>query len=166
LKIVSGYPGQVPIVLAMERGEVQGVANWSWSDIETHHPDWIRDKKVRFLMQLSLEKIPALGDVPSLLDLAHNPDEREILGLLLKMKELGRPYFLAPGVPTERVAALRTAFDASMADTDFLREAARTLGPIDPINGNEMQQMLAKIYSLPSAMVDKARAVVNADAAR
>ncbi|HEY7297552.1 MAG TPA: tripartite tricarboxylate transporter substrate-binding protein [Xanthobacteraceae bacterium] len=166
LKIVSGYPGQVPIVLAMERGEVQGVANWSWSDIETRHPDWIRDKKVRLLMQLSLEKIPALGDVPSLLDLTRTAEEREIVGLLLKMKALGRPYFLAPGVPAERVAALRTAFDATMADKDFLQEAARTLGPIDPISGKEMQRMLASVYSLSPDIVEKARAAVNADAAR
>ena len=83
LKIVSGYPGQNEIILAMARGEVQGVANWSWSDIEARHPDWINEGKVRFLLQFALEKIPALPTTPFVLDLARTGEERDMLKLLM-----------------------------------------------------------------------------------
>lgn len=161
LKIVSGYPGQNQIILAMERGEVQGVANWSWSDIEIEHRDWIRDGKVRFLLQLGLTKNPMLPDVPFILDLAHNDDERSILNLLMEMKALGRPYFVAPEVAPERVQALRAAFNATMQDKDFREEAARTVGLIDPVSGNEMQTMLGGIYDLPPRLMDRARQAVG-----
>jgi hypothetical protein len=161
LKIVSGYPGQNAIVLAMERGEVQGVANWSWSDIVSRHPDWIADKKVNFLLQLSLENIPALASVPNLLEFARTDDERNVLRLLLEMKALGRPCFLAEGVPPARIAALRAAFDSSMKDESFLEEAAKMLGPVDPVSGEDMQQMLGEVYALPADVIKKAREAVG-----
>ena len=161
LKIVSGYPGEVQIILAMERGEVQGVANWSWSDIVSKHADWIEDQKVRFLLQLGLTKNPKLPDVPFLLDLARNDEEHEILKLLMEMKALGRPYFVTPGVPSERVQALRAAFNATMQDKDFQREAATTIGPIDPVSGEDMQMMLGAVYALPAPLIERARQAVG-----
>ena len=161
LKIVSGYPGQSQIILAMERGEVQGVANWSWSDIETKHKDWIQDQKVRFLLQLGLAKNPAIPGVPFILDLAHNEDERVILRLLMNMKELGRPYFVAPGVPPERIRALRSAFNGTMEDREFREEAASTVGQIDPVSGEQMQAILEAVYALPSRLIEEARQTVG-----
>jgi len=161
LKIVSGYPGQSQIILAMERGEVQGVANWSWSDIETKHKDWIRDQKVRFLLQLGLTKNPAILGVPFILDLAHNEDERVVLKLLMNMKEVGRPYFVAPGVSPERVQALRSAFNATMEDKAFREEAASTVGQIDPVSGEQMQAILDEVYALPSRLIERARQTVG-----
>ena len=160
LKIISGYPGQNEIVLAMQRGEVQGVANWSWSDIESRHPDWIGERKVRFLLQFSLDPIPALVGVPHILEIARSPDERAVLKLLMENKALGRPYFVAPGVPPERIAALRAGFDATMHDPDFLADATRTVGPVDPVGGDEMQKVLAEIYAAPADLIAKARRIV------
>ena len=124
-RIVGGYPGQAQVALAMERGEIQGSGNWSFSDIEKGHPDWITDKKVRFLLQLGLAKSqsPFLREVPLVLDVARNDDQRHVFEILMGMKALGRPYFVPPGVPMDRTQALREAFMATLRDTGFLAEA-------------------------------------------
>jgi tripartite-type tricarboxylate transporter receptor subunit TctC len=162
-KIVGGYPGQVQIVLAMERGEVQGTANWSWSDIEKGRPDWLRDGKIRMLLQLDLKKgsSPYLRDVPLAMDLARNEEERQVFEILMGMKALGRPYFVAPEVPKDRSDALRAAFMETMADPVFLEEATRTLGPIDPVSGLDMQKILMDVYALPANVIAKAREAVK-----
>jgi tripartite-type tricarboxylate transporter receptor subunit TctC len=160
-KIVSGYPGQAQIVLAMERGEIQGTGNWSWSDIAKGHPDWVRDKKIRLLLQLDLKQSPELPDVPLIMDLARNDEERQLFELLVGMKALGRPYFVAPEVPQERAAALRTAFMDTMRDPDFLAEATQALGAIDPVSGADMERIVTRVYALPASLVEKARAAVK-----
>jgi tripartite-type tricarboxylate transporter receptor subunit TctC len=162
-RVVSGYPGQAQIVLAMQREEVQGIGNWSFSDIEKEHPDWIRDKKIRLLLQLDLAKgaSPDLRDVPLILDIARSDEERHVFEILMGMKALGRPYFVAPEVPKERSDALRAAFMQTMADPEFLDEASRTLGPIDPTSGPDMQKIIANVYALPPEVVARAREAVK-----
>jgi tripartite-type tricarboxylate transporter receptor subunit TctC len=158
LKIVGGYPGQSEMLLSMQRGEIQGIANWSWSDIITRNPDWITQKTVNMLIQFAPEPIPELSGTPFILDLARNDDERAVLRLLMEAKEFGRPYFVSPNVPPERIAALRKAFDLTMKDPEFLAEAAKTLGPIDPVSGVKMQERLADVYATPAALVERAKA--------
>src|SRR5205085_9299425 len=99
-KIVGGYRGQAQGALAMERGEIQGTANWSWSDIEKERPDWLADKKVRLLLQLDLTKGTStyLREVPLVADIARNDEQRQVLSIFMGMKALGRPYFVAPDV--------------------------------------------------------------------
>jgi tripartite-type tricarboxylate transporter receptor subunit TctC len=160
-KIVSGYRGQAQIVLAMERGEVQASGNWSWSDIQKVHPDWVRDKKIKLLLQIDLKKSADLPDVPLILDLARNDEEREVLEVLVSMKSLGRPYFVPPGVPADRAEALRTAFMQTMKDPDFLADAKKSLGTIDPVSGADMQKIVTRVYALPPDIVAKARAAVK-----
>jgi tripartite-type tricarboxylate transporter receptor subunit TctC len=162
-KIVSGYPGQAQIVLAMERGEIQGTANWSWSDIEQQHSDWLRDKKLRVLLQLDLKKgsSPFLRNVPLAMDLARNQGERQVFGLLLSMKALGRPFFVAPNVPKDRSNALRNAFMETMRDPEFLADARRTVGPVSPVSGVDMQKIVTDMYALPADVIAKARQAVR-----
>jgi hypothetical protein len=162
-RIVSGYPGQAQIALAMEREEVQGSGNWSFSDIEKGHPDWIAEKKIRILLQLGLARSasPALRDVPLVIDIARSEAERHVFEILMGMKALGRPYFVAPGVPRDRTEALRAAFMATMSDPEFLDEAKRTLGPIDPISGSDMQDIIANVYALPPEVIAQAREAVK-----
>jgi hypothetical protein len=162
-RIVSGYPGQAQIALAMEREEIQGSGNWSFSDIEKGHPDWIANKKIRILLQLGLagSPSPVLRDVPLVLDVARSPAERHVFEILMGMKALGRPYFVAPGVPKDRTDALREGFMATMNDPDFLDEAKRVLGPIDPISGADMQGIIANVYALPPEVIATARAAVK-----
>ena len=162
-RIVGGYPGQAQVALAMERGEIQGSGNWSFSDIEKGHPDWIADKKVRLLLQLGLAKSqsPLLREVPLVLDVARNADERHVFEILMGMKALGRPYFVAPGVPMDRTQVLREAFMATLQDTEFLAEAQQALGPIDPVSGTDMQAIIANVYALPPQVIAQARAAVK-----
>jgi tripartite-type tricarboxylate transporter receptor subunit TctC len=162
-RIVSGYPGQAQIALAMERGEIQGSGNWSFSDIENGHPDWIVEKKIRILLQLGLTRSPspALRDVPLIMDITRNQAERQVFEILMGMKALGRPYFVAPGVPQDRTDALRAAFMATMNDPDFLDEAKRVLGPIDPISGTAMQAIISNVYALPGEIITTAREAVK-----
>src|SRR5262249_24352685 len=158
-KIIGGYPGQAQIVLAMERGEIQGTANWSWSDIEKQHPEWLRDGKVRVLLQLDLEKgsSPYLRDVPLATDLARNEDGRQVFRIMMAMKALGRPYFVAPEVPADRCDALRGAFMETMNDPAFVTEATATLGSVGPVSGADMQKIVTDIYALPADIIAKAR---------
>jgi tripartite-type tricarboxylate transporter receptor subunit TctC len=159
-RIVAGYPGESQIILAMERGEIQGVANWSWNNIPAKHPDWLRDGKIRLLLQLGLRKHPALPDVPLILDLAKDADQRKLFETMMEMKELGRPYFVAPGVPAERVAALRAAFTATMSDPEFVGEMTKAGISIDPVSGADMQKMLSEAYALPPALIARTRAAL------
>jgi tripartite-type tricarboxylate transporter receptor subunit TctC len=163
-KIVSGYPGQAQIVLAMERGEVQGTGNWSWSDVEQQRPEWLRDGKIRLLLQLDLKKgaSPYLREVPLAMDLAGSEEQRQVFKILMSMKALGRPYFVAAEVPKDRRDALRAAFMATVNDPDFQAEASRTPGVIDPVAGADMQKMVTDIYALPADIIVKAREAVKA----
>jgi hypothetical protein len=165
-RIVGGYPGQAQIVLAMERGEVQGTGNWSFSDIEKGHPDWIRDKTIRMLLQLGLTKSgnPDLAGVPLVMDIAKTDGERQVLSALMGMKALGRPFFVAPEVLPDRTKALQDAFMATMRDPQFLDEAKRVLGPLDPVAGPDMQKIIASINALPPEVIGDARAAVKVSA--
>ena len=166
-RIVGGYPGQAQVALAMERGEIQGSGNWSFSDIEKGHPDWLADKKVRLLLQLGLAKStdPMLQGVPLVFDVARNAEQRSIFQVLMGMKEMGRPFFLAPGVPKDRADAIRTAFMKTMKDPEFLAEAEKTLGLIDPMPGSEMQKIITDVHALPPDVIGKAREAVKAPGA-
>ena len=122
-KIVSGYPGGTPIVLALERGEVEGRGSNPWSEWKASKPEWVRDGKIVPLMQMSLFKHPDLPDVPLMIDLAPNETVRTVFELISITGEIGRPFVTAPGVPADRVAALRQAFDETMKDPEFLADA-------------------------------------------
>ena len=124
-KVVMGYPGVTEIVLAMERGEVQGIADWSVSSIKTARPDLVTDKKINLLMQIALERDPEFPSVPFALDFVQNDADRRVMELYLTQKTVARPVLAPPGVPADRVAALRTAFAALAQDKDFLADCAQ-----------------------------------------
>ena len=131
-KIVSGYPGQADVVLAIERGEIQGTADWSWSEIRTRHADLLNAKKINILLQNTLRKIPELPDVPLAMDLIKDDTDRAMGELYFGVKEIARPILAAPGVPADRLAALRAAFMMLKDDADF-RMDAQTIGvDVDP----------------------------------
>jgi hypothetical protein len=155
------------MVLAMQREEIQGSGNWSFSDIEKGHADWITEKKVRMLLQLGLtkSKSPALRDVPSVMDVGRNDEQRSIFRVLMGMKAMGRPFFVAPGVPKDRTDAVRKAFVDTMRDREFLEEASKTLGTIDPMSGPDMHKLIASVYALPPEVIAKTREIVKAPSA-
>jgi tripartite-type tricarboxylate transporter receptor subunit TctC len=158
LKIVSGYPGSEDIVLAMQRGEVEAIPNYSTAGL-ARHADWVADKKVRILVQNGLKKLADYPDVPLITDLVRNDEDRAILELILGQTTFGRPYFMGPKVPADRVAALRAAFMDTMKDPDFLAEAKKQKLDIDPISGTEMQEIISHVYKTPRAVVERANAI-------
>ena len=123
LKIVAGYPGGNDVVLALERGEVKGRCGWSWTSLVTARPTWVKEKKIKILVQLALSKHPDLPDVPLITDLATNQSQRQMLRLIFARQVMGRPFVAPPGIPADRLAALRKAFMQTLADKDFLADA-------------------------------------------
>jgi len=154
-KIVEGYPGGNDVVMAMERGEVQGRCGWSWSSVKSTHKSWIDDKKMVVLVQLSLNKHPELPDVPSVLDFAKTDEQRAILKMIFARQVMGRPYVAPPNLPADRVAILRQAFMATMQDKDFLAEADKAGLEITPVAGEDIQRLVQQIYETPAGIARK-----------
>ena len=158
LKLVTGYPGTGAAALAIERGEVEGIGGWYWSSLITEKPDWVRDGKVNIFLQVSLEAHPYLSKrgVPFILDLVQDPLGRRMVEVGLAFLSIGRPFVAPPGVPAERVAVLRAAFDLTVADPAFLRDAEVRRLPVEsPKSGQELEKLLDKVYATPQAVVDK-----------
>jgi tripartite-type tricarboxylate transporter receptor subunit TctC len=160
-KIVIGYPGGNDINLAMEKGEVDGRGSNAWGSWKATRPDWLRDKKINILVQIGLSKAPDLPDVPLLMDLAANDQDRALLKLLSASSTIGRPVFTAPGVPAERVKALRDAFDTMVKDPVFLAEAEREHFDINPVSGAEMQKIVGEIVATPKPIADRLLQIIG-----
>ena len=144
-KIILGYPGGADINLAMEKGEVDARGSNSWEGWKSTKPDWIRDKKITIIAQVGLTRAPDLPDVPLITDLATNEEDRAALRLLSAPATVGRPYFTTPGVPAERVKALREAFSAMEKDEAFLEDAKKLGLEINPVSGEDLQKIVADI---------------------
>ncbi|MFZ0610480.1 MAG: hypothetical protein WAM75_22675 [Xanthobacteraceae bacterium] len=157
-KIVQGYPGGNDVVLAMERGEVQGRCGWSWSSVLSTHKSWITDGRMIVLVQLSLTKHPDLPNVPLAMDFAKTDQQRQILKMILARNVMGRPYVAPPNLPADRVALLRKAFMDTMADKDFRAEADKLQLEINPVSGEDVQKLVAEVYATPADIVAKAKA--------
>lgn len=160
-KIISGYPGGNDVVLAMERGEVEGRCGWSWSTITATHPDWVKDKKIHLLVQLALEKHPDLPDVPVIVDLAKTTEQRQIIKLIFARQVVGRPYLAPPGIPKDRLEILRKAFMETMVDKDFLADANKSKLEIAPVTGDKVEALVKEIYETPPAVAQKAGALLK-----
>ncbi len=134
-KMVFGYPGGAEIDLAMERGEVEGRGTNPYTDYMSAKPTWLPNKIVIPLIQTGLEKEPALPDVPLLLDQKVPPQDRPLLEFMSRSSAVGRPLGTTPGVPADRVAALRAAFQAMIKDRDFMADAKKHNMDIRPMTG-------------------------------
>jgi tripartite-type tricarboxylate transporter receptor subunit TctC len=151
-KIVSGYEGSSDIMLAIERGEVQGVC-LSWPTLKSIKGDWTREKKLVPLVQISLKSDPELAGVPLVQEIAKSDAARDMLQFFFAPNEFGRPYLGPPGIPAERLAALRRGFDATMKDPEFLADAEKSQMDVDPMTGEEMAALLAQIYAAPPVVI-------------
>jgi len=160
-KIVTGYPGGNDVSLALERGEVQGRCGWSWSSVKTTRVNWVRDKRIIVLVQMSLSKHPDLPDVPLIMDLAKTDEQRQIFKMIFARQTMGRPYVAPPGVPADRLAALRQAFMDTMADKEFLSEAEQNKFEINPVSGEQLEALVKEIYQTPPEVAKKAAAMVQ-----
>ncbi len=153
-KIVTGYAGGNEINLAMERGEVQARNN-TWSSWKATKREWLSEKKITIIAQAG----PRAADLeaPSVEQLARNDEERQLIELVVSGTQLGRPLATTPGVPEERVKALRAAFDATMKDPEFLAEAAKLNFEVAPVAGEAMQRIVGKVLSTPKPLAARAK---------
>ena len=160
-KIIMGYPGGNDINLAMENGEVAGRGSNNWTSWKSTKPDWIRDKKINIIVQIGLTKAADLPDVPLLIDLAKNEDDRAALKLVSAPPSVGRPIFSTPNVPADRVQVLRAAFDATMKDPAFLEEAKKLGLDINPISGVDLEKIVSDIIDTPKPVRDRLAAILS-----
>ncbi|MDB5650820.1 MAG: tripartite tricarboxylate transporter family receptor, partial [Hyphomicrobiales bacterium] len=154
-KIIPGYKGSSSLLLSIENGELQGIADWAWPNIKSRRPDFLRDKKITLLLQNGLEKEADLPDVPLALDYAKTPEDRKVLELYYAQKNVARPLMAPPGVPADRVAALRAAFEKMAADPEFLDDAKKSGLDVDPMNGAAVDKIMALIASTPPAIAKR-----------
>ena len=162
IRLVSGYPGGTEANLAIERRETDGRCGWSWDSIKSTKPEWLRDKKINLLVAFALEKAPDLpADVPLILDKAQTEEQRRVLQVHLAAQAFGRPFFAAPGIPEDRKAALRAAFDATMKDPAFIADAEKVRLEVIPSTGADIDRILDQIYKTPPDILDKAKQAVK-----
>jgi tripartite-type tricarboxylate transporter receptor subunit TctC len=163
-RVVSGYTGTTEVLLAMERGEVMGLGDWSLSNIRTRNPELLREGKIRLLMQTALKKAPDLPNVPLVLDFAKSAEDRQVMEAFLSQKAVARPILAPPGIPADRVQALRTAFMAMAADPEFIKDAERSRLEVSPSSGEEVERVIGDIARVPPAMMERLKEAISAPA--
>jgi tripartite-type tricarboxylate transporter receptor subunit TctC len=157
MKLVTGYSGGgADINLGMERGEVQGRCGWSYSSMLSQSRALLDGKKINIVMQLGLEKHEDLPNVPLIMDLPASPQDKAAMRLIVSRQSIARPFAAPPGVPPERVKALRDAFDATMKDPEFVKEATRLALEVRPVSGQDVQRLIEEIYASPPDVIKRA----------
>ena len=161
-QLVLGYPGGNDVNLAMERGEVQGRCGFSWSSLTSTKPQWIQDKFVTILVQMSLNKHPDIpSTVPLVMEYAKTDEIRQLFEVIFSRQTMGRPFAAPPGVPVERVAALRDAFAKTMGDAQFKADVTKAKLELNWKGGEEIQKIVDKIFTTPQAQRDRLKQLVN-----
>jgi tripartite-type tricarboxylate transporter receptor subunit TctC len=161
VQLVSGYPGTNDVVLAMERGEVDGLCGLSWSTIKTRHAEWLTNHSVNIIVQAALQKEPEIAAVPLATDLVNKPEQLQIIKLLLTSQAMARPFAAPPDIPADRKAALIAAFDATMRDADFLTEAQKLNFEIHPVSASTIDGLLAEVYATPKDVLARAAKAIS-----
>ena len=154
-KIVNGYNGTTDIALAMERREVDGIGDWSWSSLKMSKPDWLKDQRVHILLQGALTRNPELPNVPFALDYVKGDLDRQVFRLYFAQKEAARPVVAPPGIPPERLQALRAGFMQMALDSEFQNDAEKSKLLVDPAPGSSVQDIVSMIASAPGPVAKR-----------
>ncbi len=152
-KVVTGYKASTEINVAMERGEVQGRGANTYLAYRFQNPDWIREKKINFIFQMTEERDPEMKDVPTLLEYAKTDEQKKIVSLMVTTETIGRPLVAPPGVPADRVALLRKALMAVVKDPEFIADAEKAKLELSPVTGEKLQAMVKALVSTPPDIV-------------
>ncbi|MFL5038674.1 MAG: Bug family tripartite tricarboxylate transporter substrate binding protein [Xanthobacteraceae bacterium] len=160
-KIITGYESTPKIHLAMERGEIHGNGATNWSTLKALNSNWLEEKKVRVVAQWALKGHPELTGVPLILDSAKTDADRAALRLVIARLEYGRPFFMPPQVPPERVAAVRRAFDAAVKDPAYLADAEKLKIDVDPLSGEEVANLVEQVSRTPAETVTRVRTALE-----
>jgi tripartite-type tricarboxylate transporter receptor subunit TctC len=162
LDIVSGYKGTAAILLAVERGEAEGLCGIDWSSLKTERPQWVHDRTAHILLQAAPEPNAELDDlhVPNLLSFVKGDLDRKAVSLVTSQQVFSRPYAAPPGVPAAQTKILREAFAAVMRDPKLLADAEATRLNIAPASGERVQQVVAELYGASGDVVQRARQLI------
>lgn len=162
VRVINGYTGQPEIFQAIEKGELQGLFMSGWSgNGRAYVRDQLAKGQMRLLVQMSADGDPAHADTPTIRHLVTKPEDQQIVDLILARLSLGRPFVAPPGVPAARAEILRTAFRRAIEDPDLRAEADRLRLAINPIFGREAEEIVAKLYATPAAIIERTRAIVR-----
>jgi tripartite-type tricarboxylate transporter receptor subunit TctC len=159
LRIIGGYAGSREIIVAMERNEVQGMCGMDWSSLATQQRNWISSGFVRLLAQEDLQGHPEMNrmGVPLTISFAKTPEDRQVMEMIYSQNLFGRPYLVPPGTPPDRVMALRQALASMLKDPALLADAERSGLDINPMNGEDVQALVARLYALPPRIIERAK---------
>jgi len=162
-ELTAGYRGSADILLAMERGEVDGLCGLDWASLKSQRPDWISSKTVNILVQDNLDPEPeltALGS-PQIWQYITDTENRQAVALIISQQVFGRPYLAPQGVPAEVTQILRAAFSATLQDKDFLVDAERTRIDVVPSSGERVQRLVEDLYATPQVVVARAKELLR-----
>ncbi len=159
--VVTGYTGTKEITLAMEKGELQGIAGWSWDSLKLERPGWATSGEVAIAMQVSDRRHPEIAHVPNIYDYVSKEEDKLTLELIFAHQILGRPFAMAPGVPADRLAALTSAFDATMKNPSFIAEARKLRLEIDYVNAEDIGKHVKRIFGMPRPLIERAAKMIN-----
>ena len=161
MQIIPGYKGSSDVRIAMERGEITGNCGDLWPSLKSTAQDWIREKKINVLTQFSVSSHPELKDVPTIIERAKNDNDRAALRLLLGPQEAGRPFIAPPGTPPELVKALRSAFDASMKDSELVAFADKMNLELSPVPGDQIEKVVAELNRTPADAIESLKKAIK-----
>lgn len=161
-RLITGYVGTQETIFAIERGETDGRCGWGWSSLKSSKPDWLRDKKLNFLVQLALKKHPDVPEVPLALDLIKDEAGKQMMRVVVAPQALTRPYLAPPELSADRTRELRAAFTQTMKDPGYIAEFRKLMGEDPtPTDGEEMQKLLKDIYDTPPAVIARLKDVLR-----
>jgi len=156
-KLVTGYQSAAEVGLALERGEIEGRAGNNFNSLKAENGEWLRSGKIVLIAQVGLTRDPEFPNVPLMTDFAKNDSDRQILRLFSTDVVIGRPFVTSPGVPPERVALLRRAFDAMMKDPAYIEDSRKAGLDVSPTDGMTIQKVVAELVNTPDDIVAKAK---------
>lgn len=162
LKPIEGYDGSQACLMAVERGEVDAhVSGGSSAPFRARIMPWLANGDAKVIMQMGMKRDPEFSDVPTAIEVESAPADKQMFEIAFAEQVMGRPFVLPPGVPLDRVAALRAAFDATMKDPHFLDDAELQKAEIDPVGGEEINALLDRVYAAPPDLVARIRELIK-----
>ncbi len=158
-KVIGGYPGTSVTNLAIERGELDGLASWCWTCAKSDKPDWIANKKLRVIMQLAENGDPELTQmgVPTVFEQAKTEAQRQMLGIVFRSAKMSRPFAAPPGLPPERLAMLRAGFEAAVKDPALIAEAEKMSSTVTFVSSAQIEDLLKTTFATDPVLIEKVR---------
>jgi tripartite-type tricarboxylate transporter receptor subunit TctC len=162
LKPIEGYDGSQACLMAVERGEVDAhVSGGSSAPFRARIMPWLANGDAKVIMQMGMKRDPEFSDVPTAIEVESAPADKQMFEIAFAEQVMGRPFVLPPGVPADRIAALRAAFDATMRDPQFLDDAKLQKTEIDPVGGEAINALLDRVYAAPPDLVGRIRELIK-----